>query len=255
MIDIKVVARVAIRMRELELLGVDLSPALREIRPVLEWAGAGGLKDPDPETLKAQSRRLAAALRVVREAPLPPPQFLCPDHPFARVEIQTHVSRAGDPDEEGTVFDRDEDIAFQVVRCGVCLREIPRETPTSRMIREHVREVLGDIRRALSQAAWELQTAAWELEGKQEQVETARLVRQALEALGLDPEGGEEALLAWAMDPARHDEIRWALDPYDGCFGSIRNLRHPARRVAEYVLGAVLGDEGPGGGKPRRIAR
>jgi hypothetical protein len=60
------------------------------------------------------------------------------------VDVEIRVTASGDPDEMGTVFDRDVDIVPVYGVCGLCCREVVDETRASRMIREHVQRALAD---------------------------------------------------------------------------------------------------------------
>jgi hypothetical protein len=184
-------------------------------------------------------------MKRMQQIRLPDLEFLCSEHPFARVDVKIRVTAGGDPDEMGTVFDRDTDIVSVYGVCSLCCREVVHETRTSRMIREHVQRVLTEAYAKLSAAACTIEDAVKRIRAAALAARDAQLVREALIRLGLNPEGGEEALLAWATAPERHDALRWALDPYDGCFGDIRNLRRAAALVAELILSSPGGEFGP----------
>jgi hypothetical protein len=156
------------------------------------------------------------------------------------VHVKFNVLRVGDPDEEGTVYDRDVDAVTTYGVCSLCRREVWNETSTSRVIRKRIQDVLTQARVKLIDAERAIEGAVRSAVAAAEANRDAHLVREALARLGLDPAGGEESLLAWATAPERHDMLRWKLDPVDGCFGNIRNLRRPAARVAEIVVAGLV---------------
>jgi hypothetical protein len=212
---------------------VDIEGAVDTLRHVLEWICSAHSVGPEDLSWAHSLRRAANLLKHVQ---LPDPQFVCPQHPFAQVHIKSRVYRVGDPDEEGTVFDRETEAVSTYGVCSTCFREVWNETTTSRMVRKRIQDVMTQARAALIDAACVIESAIRSTLAAMEAERDARFVREALTRLGLDPSGGEEALLAWATAPERHDALRWQLDPIDGCFGDIRNLRGAAARVAELVV-------------------
>jgi hypothetical protein len=129
------------------------------------------------------------------------------------VHIKSRVYRVGDPDEEGTVFDRETEAVSTYGVCSTCFREVWNETPTSRMVRKRIQDVLTQARAALIDAARVIESAIRSTLAAMEAERDARFVREALTRLGLDPSGGEEALLAWATAPERHDALPVAAGP------------------------------------------
>jgi hypothetical protein len=216
---------------------VDVEDAVDTLRPVLEWVC--NARSIGSEALPhARALRLAADL--LKHVRLPDQQFVCPQHPFAQVHVKFNVHRAGDPDEEGTVYDRDVDVVTTYGVCSLCCREVWNETSTSRMIRERIQDVLTQARAELIDAGHAIESAIRSAAVSAEAERDAHLIHEALARLGLDPAGGEKSLLEWATAPGRHDMLRWRLDPIDGCFGDIRNLRRPAARVAEIVVAGLV---------------
>jgi len=226
------IAKAVYLLREIQHLA-DVEEVVGILDPVIRWAyNAYEIREED----WSHAQTIRRAMKRMQQIKLPNLEFLCSEHPFARVEVKIRVKAGGDPDEMGTVFDRDTDTMSVYGVCGLCRREVVHETRTSRMIREHVQRVLSEAYAKLSSAACTIEDAVKRIRAAALAARDAQLVREALIRLGLNPDGGEEALLAWATAPERHDALRWALDPRNGCFGDIRNLRRAAAQVAEHIL-------------------
>jgi hypothetical protein len=235
------IAKAVYLLREIQHLA-DVDEVIQILDPVIGWAyNAYEIREED----WSHAKTIRQAMKRMQQIKLPNLEFLCSEHPYARVDVKIRVRAVGDPDEAGTVFDRDTDHVFVYGVCSVCCREVIHETRTSRMIREHVQRVLAEAYAALSSAACTIEEAVKRIRAAALAARDAQLVREALIRLGLNPEGGEEALLAWATAPERHDMLQWALDPIDGCFGNIRNLRRAAARVAEHILSLPSEESGP----------
>jgi len=234
------IAKAVYLLREIRHLA-DVDEVIKILDPVIRWA-YNAYEIEEENWSHAQTIR--RAMKEMQRIKLPNLEFLCPEHPYARVDVKIRVTAGGDPDEMGTVFDRDTDRVSVYGVCSLCRREVVHETRTSRMIREHVQRVLAEAYAKLSSAACTIEDAVKRIRAAALAARDAQLVREALVRLGLNPDGGEEALLAWATAPERHDTLRWALDPYDGCFGDIRNLRRAAALVAEHILSSPGGEVG-----------
>jgi len=180
-------------------------------------------------------------MKGMRRIKSPNSELLRSERPYARVGVEIRVTAGGDPDEMGAAFGRNTGIVSVCGACGPCCREAAHETRASRVIRERVRRVLaahaalGSAARAIEDAVRRIRAAARD----------AQRAREALIRLGLNPEGGEEALPAWATAPERIMALRRALDPHDGRFGDIRGLRRAAAPVAEHILSSLGGEFGP----------
>jgi len=156
--------------------------------------------------------------------------YYCPEHPDAEIKETVRWSDApnANPDSRNPVA------VHRVVDrwCPVCGRPAVLDDRVENAIYEyrrfydkHVKPLIATLER--EELDRQLQRAAEE----QRQKENS-LVEEARRKLGVS------SLMEWFEKlPAEEQEnLLWELDPHDGCFGDIRNLRNPEERLARFIL-------------------
>ena len=156
--------------------------------------------------------------------------YYCPDHPDATIKETVRWSDAPNPNPDA----RNPVAVHRVVDrwCPVCGKRAVLDDRIENVIyeykrfyKEHVEPLIAALER--EEIDRQLKRAA---EG-QRQKEDA-LVEEARRKLGVAD------LVQWfeGLPTEEQQRLLWELDPIDGCFGDIRNLRNAEAQLALYIL-------------------
>lgn len=155
--------------------------------------------------------------------------YYCPEHDVA-IKETVRWADAPDPNPDS----RNPVAVHRVVDrwCPVCGRPAVLDERVEDVVRaykrfynEHVEPLIAALER--EEFERQLQRAA-----EQRQKEEASLVEEARRKLGV------ASLLEWfnRLPAEEQQRLLWELDPHDGCFGDIHNLRNPEERLARFIL-------------------
>jgi len=156
--------------------------------------------------------------------------YYCPDHPGVTIKETVRWTEAPNPNPDA----RNPVHGVRVVDrwCPVCGRPAVLDERVEdviyeykRFYNEHVEPLIARLER--EEVDHQLKRAA-----EQRQKEETALVEEARRALGVAD------LVQWfeGLPTEEQQRLLWELDPVDGCFGDIRNLRNAEQRLARHIL-------------------